>query len=53
VDLGYLTKAAQDIELRATTLATTLVLSRELVYPSLVNERLARIDLRARPATDG
>jgi hypothetical protein len=53
VDLDCLTKAAQDIEPGATTLATTLVLSRELVYPSLVNERLARIDLRARPATDG
>jgi hypothetical protein len=53
LDLDYLTKEAQDVELRATTLATTLVLSKELVYPSLVNERLERIDLRARPMTGG
>jgi hypothetical protein len=52
LDLDYLTKAAEDVELRATTLATTLVLSKELVYPSLVNDRLERIDLRARPVTD-
>lgn len=52
LDLDRLTRAAQGVELRTTTVATTLVLSKELVYPSLVNERLERIDLRPRPVTD-
>jgi hypothetical protein len=51
LDLDYLTRAARDVELRTTTLATTLVLSKELVYPSLVNDRLERIDLKAGPVT--
>jgi hypothetical protein len=52
LDVDYLMKAAKHIELRTTTLVTRLVVSKELVYPSLVNERLERIDLRARPVTD-
>jgi hypothetical protein len=43
--LTALAKAARDVELSAETTVEHLVVSKELVYPSLLDESLARLYL--------
>ena len=44
-DLGALALSARAVELRVQTVVTSLVISKELVYPNLVSETLDRLQL--------
>jgi hypothetical protein len=43
--LGAVALSAGAVELRAQTVVTSLVISKELVYPNLVSETLDRLQL--------